>query len=231
MASPKFPESILAISLLFILSQPAYPKTCTTQTFTDKTFENCVDLPYLNAYFHWTYNQSESSLSMGYIAPPAQAGGWISWGINPNGNLMPGSQALVAFKQSNGSMTVKKFQLISYVDIQEGPLQFNVSDVSAESSRANMMFFAKWALPKNTTVVNHVWQAGPGVANGKPEIHAITGDNLNSYGKLNLTQSAAAPGGAPPPGSGGNSDCGKSLMKGVGITAGLLVVGALAFSF
>ncbi|GAB4830319.1 hypothetical protein Ancab_019957 [Ancistrocladus abbreviatus] len=243
MASPKFPATILAISLLFLLSQPAYCQTCKTQTFSNKkTFQNCLDLPYLNAYLHWTYDEVKSSLSMGFIAPPAQTGGWIGWGINPNGTHMLGSQALVAFKQSNGTATANKFQLISYSNIQEGPLTFNVSDLSAGSSGQNLMIFATWTLPTGTTV-NQIWQTGPGVSNGKPQPHATTGDHLKSFGVLKLTQTAAAPGGGPvgapePTGSvsgGGTpqatpSDGGKSLMKSVGFY-GVLLLGGLSFMF
>ncbi|GAB4830320.1 hypothetical protein Ancab_019958 [Ancistrocladus abbreviatus] len=235
MAPLKSPAIFLAISLLFLLSQPTYSQTCKSQKFSNKkTFKNCLDLPYLNASLHWTYDDAKSSLSMGYVAPPAKTDGWVAWAINPTATGMVGSQALLAFKQSDGKMSVQTFNIKSYSSLQEGPLSFNVSDMSAESSNGNMMIFANWALPEKTSKINQIWQAGPTVANGVPEKHDFSKPNLNSKGTLKLAEapssepvSAPAPAAAPEAG-GGKSNAGECLVKNVGFV-GVVVLGALAF--
>ncbi|GMH02458.1 hypothetical protein Nepgr_004297 [Nepenthes gracilis] len=142
---------------------------------------------------------------MAYIAPPASSDGWVAWGINPTSVGMVGTQALIALKQSDGSMTVKTFNLKSYASIQEGAISFNVSDVSAEYSGGNMTIFATWALPTKTTEVNQVWQVGPAVTNGQPARHDTKPENLASTGKLKLLETASPPVESPKGSSGGKS--------------------------
>ncbi|GAB4841477.1 hypothetical protein Ancab_022193 [Ancistrocladus abbreviatus] len=187
MASLQFSAIFLGISLIFLLSQPTSSITCKMQRFTiGRRFNSCIDLPYHNAFLHWTYDAAKSSLSMAFTAKPAMPDGWIAWAINPTGSGMVGSQALVAFKKPDSSMTVKTVDIQSYHSVKEGPLSFNISNMSAEFSDDHMIIFATWRLPDKTETVNQVWQVGPSVANGKPERHDLHDANLASKGRLSL---------------------------------------------
>ncbi|XP_071697589.1 cytochrome b561 and DOMON domain-containing protein At3g25290-like [Rutidosis leptorrhynchoides] len=164
--------------------------TCTTQKFTNnKQYNHCNDLPHIKSYIHWSLSQStNTTLSIAFFAEPATPSGWISWAINPTGYGMAGSQALLAFKSSNGSMVVKTYNISSYSDINEGMLAFDVMDKRGEFSDGLMKIFATVVLPgKNVTVVNQVWQVGPSVSeDGVPVKHAFQPANLAAKGRLDL---------------------------------------------
>lgn len=100
---------------------------------------------------------------------------------------MAGAQALVAFKDSDGLMTVKTFNISSYTSIVPGKLSIDVKNTSAEFSDGLMKIFATVGLPeKGKTTVNQVWQVGPAVADGFPGKHEFQPANLNSKGTLDL---------------------------------------------
>ncbi|KAI3829869.1 hypothetical protein L1987_04000 [Smallanthus sonchifolius] len=207
---PKPPLSALLLtyaSLLF-LSSPAHSLNCSSQKFSNNLYTNCNDLPTLNSSLHWTYVAKTSSLSIAFIAPPSKPNGWIAWAINPTQTGMAGAQALIAFKDSNGSMTVKTYNISSYASIVEGKISFEVSDTRAEYSAESMKIFATLKLPKTMTEVNHIWQVGGSVSEGMPVKHEFQPENLNSKGnlRLRLTEKAqsngstvGSPTGAPSP--------------------------------
>ncbi|KAL7263995.1 hypothetical protein ACSBR1_002032 [Camellia fascicularis] len=199
----------LLVSLIFLLLiSPSHSLKCTSQTFTNKKlYTNCTDLPYLSAYLHWTYDSTKSSLSIAFIAPPAKSNGWIAWAINPTGTGMAGAQSLIAFKQSNGSMTVNTYNISSYSSILKSKIAFDVPEKSAEYSGGVMKIFATLRLPKDTASVNQVWQVGGAVDHGIPVKHAFEAANLNAKGTLDLVRSAAsnAPAPAPAPSEGPSS--------------------------
>lgn len=116
---------------------------------------------------------------------------------------MAGSQALLAYKASNGSMVVKTYNVSSYSSIVESKLSFDVLDKRADFSGGVMRIFARLALPENMTAVNQVWQVGSSVKNGVPEKHAFNVDNLNAKGTLELVkakgETSAVPAPAPSP--------------------------------
>ncbi|GMP48647.1 hypothetical protein CsSME_00015928 [Camellia sinensis var. sinensis] len=187
MASLRFSALILGLLLAISQISPSQSLTCTTQSFTNKLYEYCSDLTQLSSYLHWTYYSSNSTLSIAFVAPPAQSDGWISWAINPTATGMVGSQAFVAFKNSNGVMTVKTFNISSKSLNAPSNLSFDFTAVSAESSGSMMRIFATLTLPNNTaTTLNQVWQVGPSVTNGSPNPHAFQAANLNSIGTLDL---------------------------------------------
>ncbi|KAH7862620.1 hypothetical protein Vadar_007290 [Vaccinium darrowii] len=197
------PISALLLLLLSLSLLPAsHSLTCTSQTFTNnKLYSNCLDLPSLSSYLHYTYTPSNSSLSIAFQATPATSSGWISWAINPTSAGMAGSQALLAFKASNGSMTVQTYNISSYSSIVKGNLSFEVADMEAEYSGGVMTIFATVSLPaKLGTTVNQVWQVGSSVTDGFPDKHAFQAANLNSKGTLDLlkgeTTSSGSSGGA-----------------------------------
>ncbi|GMP48643.1 hypothetical protein CsSME_00015925 [Camellia sinensis var. sinensis] len=181
--------NLLASLIFLLLVSPSHSLKCTSQTFTNKKrYTNCTDLPYLSAYLHWTYDSTKSSLSIAFIAPPAKSNGWIAWAINPTGTGMAGAQSLIAFKQSNGSMTVNTYNISSYSSIVKSKIAFDVPEKSAEYSRGVMKIFATLRLPKGTASVNQVWQVGGAVDHGIPVKHAFEAANLNAKGTLDLVR-------------------------------------------
>lgn len=184
----------LALATLFLATLMVLPlslvaaATCTSQTFTNnKLYSFCNDLPALNSYLHWTYDPAQSTLSIAFIAPPAKPNGWISWAINPTATGMVGSQALIAFKDSKGSMTVKTYNVSSYGPVTDSKVWYEVKESSAEFSGGVMRLFANIVLPeKLKSTVNHVWQVGPSVTGGVPDKHEFQPGNLNSKGSLDL---------------------------------------------
>ncbi|KAL2509426.1 Cytochrome [Forsythia ovata] len=109
-----------------------------------------------------------------FIATPARPNGWIAWAINPTSTGMAGSQALIAFKDSKGAMTVKMCGM-------------RVKESSAEFSNELMRIFDTIVLSdKGKSTVNHVWQVGPSVTSRVPDKHEFQSANLNSKGSLDL---------------------------------------------
>ncbi|KAM4077740.1 hypothetical protein ACJW30_12G162700 [Castanea mollissima] len=232
---------ILALTLMVSRTES---QTCTSQSFTKgKVFTNCTDLPYLNAYLHWTYNATNSSLSIAYIAPTANPDGWVSWAINPNSTGMAGAQALLAFK-FNGVMTIKTYNIVSYNFTTSGfNLSYDVWDLSTENSNGTITIFAQWKLKENTEKVNQVWQVGPGVTpQGWPMKHNYNPENLNSYGTLQLVKAEGpviSPAYAPQPVASGHdapapTPSGSSRIKervNVGVCLNLFVILASLIAF
>ena len=185
---------LLGFSAAGLLVSPAEAQTCASQKFSNnKLFQHCSSLSTLSSTLHWTYD-ADGSLAVAFVAAPAASDGWISWAINPSGIGMVGAQSLIAFKQEGGSVTVMPFRLNSYQSVEQKNLTLEVSDVSAESSGGQMMIFATFRLPENSTTVNQVWQVGSSVAAGRPQIHGFQSANLNAKGTLDLV--AAQTGGS-----------------------------------
>lgn len=187
---PLLPYWFLFLGGGFSLSS-VHSLNCTSQSQSlknNKLYNNCTDLPSLSSYLHWTYHSSNSSLSIAFLAPPAESNGWIAWAINPTGTGMLGAQALIAFKKSNASFTLKTYNLSSYASIVHSKLSFKVSDSSAEYSGGLMKIFATLELPENMTTVNQVWQVGSSVVDDMPVKHAFEQANLNAKGTLELVK-------------------------------------------
>ncbi|KAF5726557.1 Auxin-responsive family protein [Tripterygium wilfordii] len=191
MASLRCSFLIIWFYLFSLLISPGCSETCTSQKFTNnKLYSHCLDLPVLASYLHFSYDSSNSTLSIAFIATPAKPDGWIAWAINPTGTGMAGSQSLVAYKDSNGSMVVKTYDIASYGSIVPKKLALDVWDTSAESSGGVMRMFAKIKVPADLAAagkVNQVWQVGPGVgSNGMLQKHDFAAANLNAKATLNL---------------------------------------------
>ncbi|XP_062174786.1 auxin-induced in root cultures protein 12 [Alnus glutinosa] len=199
---------VLAVVALLLVA-PAESLNCTSQKFTNKqVYANCTDLPHLSANLHWSYDASNSSLSVAFVAPPPKPDGWVAWAINPNATGMAGSQALLAFK-SNGSVTIQTYDIRSYNFSQSGlKLVYEVWDLSAEDSNGTIKIFGKWKLPAGTKKVNQVWQVGPGLnPQGYPMIHAFQPENLQAKANLQLVghEAVSPTGSAPAPGPSGSA--------------------------
>ncbi|EPS62641.1 hypothetical protein M569_12149, partial [Genlisea aurea] len=162
-------------------------------------YTHCEDLPTLGATLRWNYTPAASpnpTLSVAFTAAPAGSDGWVAWGLNPVAQGMVGTQALLAFKTSSGSFTVKTYNITTKAGITESPILYGVSNQSAQSSGGLTTIFATLGLPQPIASINHVWQVGPSVVSGAPQQHATNGENLNSFGTLAL-QGTATPSGSP----------------------------------
>lgn len=195
MASSSSTRSIvLGLSLWFLLISPALSLTCTSQSknLKNEIYVHCLDLPSLSSFLHFTYDASNRSLSIAFVAAPAKSGGWIAWAINPTAPGMAGSQALVAYKDSKGAVTVKLYNVSSYESIvPTKKLSFDVWDTSADESGGLMRIYGKVKVPEELAKagkLNQVWQVGPSVTpEGMIAKHDFAPPNLNSKGALDLS--------------------------------------------
>ncbi|CAA0842441.1 Cytochrome b561 and DOMON domain-containing protein [Striga hermonthica] len=220
-SSPSSPQALTAIFLLLTLIvsrlTPASSAACTSETFSSRrppAYDSCLDLPALDSRLHWSYDPAQSILDIAFAARPAEPDGWVSWAINPTGQGMVGSQALAAFRDSNGRITVRKYNVSSYGPLGEEStrLWYNVKEASAEFSGGLVRLFATLALPeKGLAAVNHVWQTGGSVTGGVPDKHAFGQGNLNSMGRLDLLTGQSTGSGA----GRGNSRAEKRNVHGV----------------
>ncbi|CAL9015027.1 unnamed protein product [Prunus brigantina] len=208
----------MAFSVLLSLSLPsshAQTGACGNYKFTsNKNFTSCSNLPYLNSFLHWTFEQSTGKLQMAYRHTGITTSNWVAWAINPNLNsessAMLGAQSLVAFQQSNGTTRVYKSPISNYqTTLAEGNLNYEVSDLSAEYlNNDGMIIFATWTLPTNSTTILQVWQQGP-VSSDSPSVHPTVAPNTNAKGTLDLLSGATASSG------GGGSRIRKKNIHGI----------------
>ncbi|KAG8087885.1 hypothetical protein GUJ93_ZPchr0010g9820 [Zizania palustris] len=169
---------------------------CAAERFSDnRVYAACSDLTRLGASVHWTYDAASSSLSVAFLAAPPSSGGWVAWGLNPTGDGMSGTQALVALPKSGGSggsYDIQTYNIQGYTLGKPGPLTYPTSDLAAEvGADGRVRMFGTLKLQNGTGEVNQVWQVGP-VASGSIVPHAMSGDNMASKGKLNLVTGASS---------------------------------------
>ncbi|OIW21171.1 hypothetical protein TanjilG_29991 [Lupinus angustifolius] len=182
-------SSILFFLLLSFFILKTSSQSCTSQKLTlpktNTLYSNCINLPYLTSFLHYTHNLSNSSLSIAFIASPPSPSGWVSWGLNPTGTGMVGTQAIAAYTQ-DGKITIKTLDIQSYKVLVPGKLSYEVWNLSAEQSDGVIRIFATLKV-KEVNEVNQVWQVGPSVSNGRLDIHGFQPQNLNSKGILKLS--------------------------------------------
>ncbi|KAI9071730.1 hypothetical protein K1719_039086 [Acacia pycnantha] len=234
-SSSSYSSLIFAISAIFfaLSFSSVQSLTCTSQKLPDKkVFSNCTDLSSLSATLHYSYNATNNSLSIAYVATPANPGGWVSWALNPTGEGMVGAQAIIAFK-SNSTVVAKTYNLSSYKSIEESKLSFEVWDLSAVESDGAITILASVKVPGKPDKLNQVWQVGPSVTNGMPDKHTFTPANLNAKSTLSVSTSTSA---------GENTTSTNSTEKsgsvsatdnrlGLGLFAGLLMLVASCVNF
>ncbi|KAJ4896178.1 Cytochrome b561 and DOMON domain-containing protein [Raphanus sativus] len=195
-------RAILVLMCFMFLSCPLFT-TATTTTTTDqgpqprceahifnngKHYRSCKDLPVLDSFLHFSYARETGVLDVAYRHANLESSSWIAWAINPTKKGMLGAQCLVAYRNStSGVMRAYTSSINSYATmLQESPLSFGVSQVSAEYVDGEMTIFATLVLPPNTTVVNHLWQDGPLKGGDRLGMHAMSGDHLKSMSTLDL---------------------------------------------
>ncbi|XP_013615802.1 PREDICTED: cytochrome b561 and DOMON domain-containing protein At5g48750-like, partial [Brassica oleracea var. oleracea] len=154
---------------------------CESHIFNNgKHYRSCKDLPVLDSFLHFSYARETGVLDVAYRHANLESSSWIAWAINPTKKGMLGAQALVAYRNStSGVMRAYTSNINSYATmLQESPLSFRVTQVSAEYLDGEMTIFATMVLPPNTTVVNHLWQDGPLKEGDRLGMHAMSGDHL-----------------------------------------------------
>ncbi|WOL17536.1 hypothetical protein Cni_G26329 [Canna indica] len=181
-------QSLLLLLLLSAVATIASAaRGCSSVTFpSNRVYAACTDLPQLSSSLHWSYDAASGNLSLAFVAPPPKPDGWVSWAINPTAKGMVGSQALIAFRQPNGKMGVKTYNITRYGPVSEGPIAFQTSGLEAEYVDGAIRLYGKLKLRHGTTTVNQVWQVGATVVNGVPQKHDFKPENLQSKGTLNL---------------------------------------------
>ncbi|XP_021907396.1 auxin-induced in root cultures protein 12 [Carica papaya] len=231
---------LLCVTLWISLISPGRSLRCSSQQLSAKNesvpkFANCIDLPSLDAFLHYTYNASNSSLSVAFVATPPSPDGWIAWAINPTSTGMVGSQALIAFKSDDGkAINVKTYNISSYHDVKESKLSFDVWNMRAESlgKDNSIAIFAVVKVPEKAEKVNQVWQVGSKVSEGQPRAHQMAPANLNARAVLQLEGKRApspSSGATAPSPAGGSSasnetgDGGRRIMKNAGLYVALSV--------
>ncbi|WCJ28153.1 Cytochrome b561 and DOMON domain-containing protein At4g17280 [Euphorbia peplus] len=189
----KMLEFGIPILILISMIINSYAQTCSTyNSFSEnKVYRTCNDLPYLNSFLHWNYNNA-SNLEIAFRQTGVSSSQWAAWAINPTSTGMTGSQALVAFPTSDGSVKVYTSPITSYrTSMEEGELSFDVSDLSATYSRNEIVIYATLGISRlGKTEINQVWQQGP-VSGGSPGVHPTSGPNLQSVGTINLLSGAS----------------------------------------
>ncbi|XVE50996.1 hypothetical protein DITRI_Ditri02bG0002000 [Diplodiscus trichospermus] len=110
---------------------------------------------------------------------------WVVWATNPTSIGMVGSQALVAYQQTDGSMRVYTSPITQYqTQLRESGLSFDVWDLSATYENNEIIIFANLGLPNDGTTLNQVWLEGA-LSGNTPQMHATSGANVRSiYGDL-----------------------------------------------
>ncbi|KAL6200885.1 hypothetical protein ACLB2K_024600 [Fragaria x ananassa] len=183
---------LIAFCALISLSSFSDAQTCSSYNkFTsNRVFTSCSDLPYLNAFLHWTFDQSTGNLKMAYRHTPSTSTNWVAWAINPDltkyPKAMTGAQTLVAIPQTSGALSFRMSPITGYgTSLANGSLSYPVTNLSGEVQSGEVIIYATWTLPTTTTSILQVWQEGP-VASGTPQGHATDAANLNAQGTLDL---------------------------------------------
>ncbi|GMI69143.1 hypothetical protein like AT5G47530 [Hibiscus trionum] len=165
-------------------------EACSNYSFpSNQVFGSCIDLPVLQASLHWNYSQLTTKVHIAYRATQIPKG-WIAWALNPMGRGMIGSQALVAFRHFNGSMIAYSTSITSYnPSMLPSELGIPVSDISAEYVDKQMIIFGVLGPLGNQTSFIHVWQGGSTVLENIPQVHPLSGENVESLGLINFMSS------------------------------------------
>ncbi|XP_047171216.1 cytochrome b561 and DOMON domain-containing protein At5g47530-like [Vigna umbellata] len=190
---------VLAISVLssLLLITSAQSQTCSNHTFTEnRVFATCRDLPHLSSYLHWTYDQASGKLDIAFRhSGISDTDRWVSWAINPNGDLtssMIGAQALVAISQSGGAPTVHTSSIQGYsTQLAEGTISYPHSGLTATRQNNEITIYATLTLPNNTASLVHLWNDGS-LSGSTPQSHSMS--NVQSKESLDLLSGASQAG-------------------------------------
>ncbi|KAG6737993.1 hypothetical protein POTOM_059528 [Populus tomentosa] len=186
-------RSVIFLAAIFLsfctLSCIAQQQPCTTYKFSNnKQFSSCSDLPVLSSSLHWNYHPLSSRVEVAFRHTGVTDRRWIAWAINPTSGGMIGSQAIVSFQRTDGSLAVYTSPITSYgTRWEQGNLSFPVLDLSATNQNNEMIIYASLELHGNISTVNHLWQAGP-MSENTPMMHSVapSSPNVKSMGSLDF---------------------------------------------
>ncbi|KAK8629905.1 hypothetical protein V6N13_078722 [Hibiscus sabdariffa] len=182
----------LCVFMSLLFSSHAQSQTCSRYSFSsNRVFKSCSDLPVLNSFLHYNHDSS-GKLEIAYRHTGIGSSRWVAWAINPTSKGMVGSQALVAYPRTDGTVRVYTSPITQYqTQLQEGKLSFQVSDLSATYKNNEIIIFATLGLSNNGTTLNQVWQEG-GLSGNTPQMHVTSGPNVQSMATLNLLSGETA---------------------------------------
>ncbi|KAF3455314.1 hypothetical protein FNV43_RR05762 [Rhamnella rubrinervis] len=127
---------LLFVSCASCMALP-HPLPCMDHKFPDgKSFVTSKDLTLLNSFLHWNYYPSSCTVDIAFrqIGESNRNPRWVAWAINPTSTGMVGSQALVAFQKSDGTLSTYSSPITSYdTSMQKGNFSFPMYDISALS--------------------------------------------------------------------------------------------------
>jgi len=187
-------RSVIFLAAIFLsfctLSCIAQQQPCTAYKFSNnKQFSSCSDLPVLRSSLHWNYHPLSSRVEVAFRHTGVTDRRWIAWAINPNSGGMIGSQAIVSFQRTDGSLAVYTSPITSYgTRLEQGNLSFPVLDLSATNQNNEMIIYASLELHRNISTVNHLWQVGP-MSENTPMMHSVSpsSPNVKSMGSLDFS--------------------------------------------
>jgi hypothetical protein len=183
----------LLFSCFLLISLPvsSLAQSCGNYSFSNsQEYSACNDLSQLNCSLHWTYHPSNMTADIAFRKTGASTTNWIAWALNPTRQGMAGSQALVAYQQSNSTMRFYTTQVDASGSMQPASLSFGVRNISAEYTGRDMIIFATLQLSASLVSTNQVWQEGP-LSGGSPSPHSTTGPNMQSVGTVNFVSGTA----------------------------------------
>eukprot|EP00258_Populus_trichocarpa_P030965 XP_024446984.1 cytochrome b561 and DOMON domain-containing protein At5g47530-like [Populus trichocarpa] len=186
-------RSVIFLAAIFLsfctLSCIAQQQPCTAYKFSNnKQFSSCSDLPVLSSSLHWNYHPLSSRVEVAFRHIGVTDRRWIAWAINPTSGGMIGSQAIVSFQRTDGSLAVYTSPITSYgTRLEQGNLSFPVSDLSATNQNNEMIIYASLELQGNISTVNHLWQVGS-MSENTPMMHNVapSSPNVKSMGSLDF---------------------------------------------
>lgn len=178
---------IFFFSLFFLSLFLSTYSQCSYTFPSNKVYTHCSVLPRLNSFLHWNYNHSSGTVEVAYRHPGIDtSSSWVAWGLNPTESGMKGTQALVALKNSSGSVHVYTSAIVTHgTKLKSTPLSLEVPSLSAEYKGGQMIIYATLVLPKNRTTFNHVWQNGT-VSGSTPDGHPTKGDNVRTMATVDF---------------------------------------------
>ena len=127
------------------------------------------------------------------------SGGWVGWGINPTAAAMVGTQALIAFKSTEGPVVYTYNLSMGLMSpgfsLTPGQIILNFTNSSAEILGTQLTIYATLNLNANESLqMNHVWNRGSSVnlTSNSPGPHSFTGENIQSVLPINLSTGATS---------------------------------------
>ncbi|KAJ7539628.1 hypothetical protein O6H91_11G102300 [Diphasiastrum complanatum] len=160
-----------------------------------KIFKTCRDLGVQKASLAWSLFPHNHTLEIAFAGRAVSPSGWVGWGINLGSNpVMKGANALVAFRAANGSnLLTYKLSDETYSGVLPScsPIDLVIMDKAVEITGTDVKIFASFQLQPNQTVLNHIWNRGPGMDQFQPQAH----DPIDIRGalRINMLQGTVLP--------------------------------------